>query len=127
MTFNPVNLANLRRDVEGTLAIVAKRYGIKFTLGKIHYQPTSFHAKLEASVMEDDGVDAGERERFAKMASLFGFTPADYNRAIDLDGRRLYVVGFKTRANRMPVILRDDTQKTFKASLPMVARAMRVA
>jgi hypothetical protein len=53
--FNGHSFDNIRKDLDAALKEVGDKYGMAFSMGAIRYDDLSFHGKLTASKLNDDG------------------------------------------------------------------------
>jgi len=95
MDFNRNEFAKLRNDVKVVLEDTAKKYGLKFDIGKISYSDFDFTMELKG-IKHSDDVN-GEYEKFVAECGYYGFTPEDYNREFVMRGKTYRLVGFNLR------------------------------
>jgi hypothetical protein len=89
--FTALGLKTLRRDLEVALARVGATHGLSFTIGRIGFSATEFHAKLECKVA---GADSrADKQLMAQMASL-------HLKKDGLGGRTL--TGYNPKAHAYP-------------------------
>jgi hypothetical protein len=112
MNLAEINFKELRNDVVDALAAVAEKYGCEVTLGNIKYDMTSIDATLYFKAKGDNGESAAQVE-FNSRCTDYGFTPEDYRKAICLDGKVYYLVGFNPRARKNCRIIEEKNGKQF--------------
>lgn len=113
--FDKANLKTVRADIDAALAAVAKKHGIKLSIGGITYDPdgTNFRTTLSAvTEAAAGGADvAGNvkwQSAFIKYAALFGMKKEDLGKKVKI-GRETYtIVGARPKAN-MPIVLQKAT------------------
>jgi len=114
-----INFGQLRKDVESALDSVGQKYDIQLRMGRVSYNATSFTAKLEGATIIGGVAETPERSAFKIYAHNAGLHPGLLGfEFTDDSGRQLQIVGWNTRAKRMPVKLRSlDGGSNVKASV----------
>jgi hypothetical protein len=116
-TFNRNNVAQLQNEVKAAIALIAERHGIKIEMGRGSFSANAFTLKVEGAVVTSDGTAmTREAEAFRQLASLYGLRPEDLGRSIPFQGGTANIIGLKSRASRMPIVLQDENGKTWKTS-----------
>lgn len=67
------------------------------------------------------GAEKPQESDWKHFASLFGLPEDALGKTIQMGGRTFTITGLNTRARRMPVMLADESGKSFKAPAESVA------
>lgn len=105
--------ANVRERILEALKPLAAELGITIQTEKASFTPDVFHLGLKLAIERDDGITA-ERREFNDLATLFGLSEADYERPLLFEGRTFFLVGFKVRNRKYPIIVRDEQGSRYK-------------
>ena len=109
-------LAELRREIDGLLLEVGKKYDLNLKVGNASYSSTYFTLKVEGSIVAEEGV-ATTREQldFKDYAESHGLSPDDLFKTFETNGEAYEIVGLKPRSKKYPIIARVvGTEKRYK-------------
>ena len=104
----------LRSEIEGKLEILAKIYGIKLSLGRIHYDDLGFRTQLRAKLQTTELGISAEQLAFERLCWRYKFDKEDYGKEVvfpsgKFRGVKGRITGFNTRAKRYPIVVtRED-------------------
>lgn len=113
------NLRALRIEMDNALAGVLEKHGLSAKLGNISYSDTQFHCKLTVNCGSND--DAEKRE-FERQAFAYGLTGDDYRKSFTQNGNTFYIVGFKPRSPKYPILGEKSDGSRYKFTEDVVNR-----
>jgi hypothetical protein len=103
--FTPVELKNLRTEIETGLAELGQRLGIAFSVGNARYDTIEADFKLKMTIIGDvDGLSPEEvkekrvRDEFESNAFMFGLTAEDFGMELTVYGEKFELIGFNLKA-----------------------------
>jgi hypothetical protein len=98
-------LRTLRAEIETALAPIASRHGISLKLGNARFNTATFSMKVEGATVGIAGRPDREALDFARFAPMFGLSPTDYGRAVNLEGTTYAIRNVKPNAPKRPIVL----------------------
>lgn len=120
-SFDRNTVKNLRSDIDSALAILSKKYGIEISAGNASFTASNVTYKVQAAVKASSGItmtkEASDFNTFGSRL-LSGFS---LGQTIDLQGKKYVIAGWKTRAQKNPVIVTSEG-KTYRVSTEMIER-----
>lgn len=103
MEFTKRGFNNFREDLKEALKALEEKHNVTISHGGIRYDDTLFTTKMTVTKNRTDGKDVQQAE-FEMNCSLYGFKESDYKRKFVSLGETFQIIGFKTRARKMPVM-----------------------
>lgn len=116
--FDKQHALSIQQRILDTLLPLAKELGVTIQSQAIHFQKSEAKMDLQVSIIPEDGLSAEQRE-FNQLATLFGLSEADYERPLQSQDRTYFLIGFKLRNRKYPIIVR--TSKGTRYKLPLEA------
>lgn len=96
-------LRNLQAEIEGELAALCKRHGLKVEFSGGRFDSLMWRPKLEITLVNKDGTDLSAKQQFEEYAAMYGLKAADFGREITLRGTRYAIVGINPRKHKYPI------------------------
>jgi hypothetical protein len=115
--FSKVNLADLRQDINLSLAEVAKKHGISITAGNARFNDATATFKLEMAVVREGKVVSREMETLKMFLSLIGLTEEHLDKEFRIGNNLFVLAGYNPRKQKNPMVLREvTTDKIYNCS-----------
>lgn len=121
-------LIKMSKDIDAALAAVGTKYNVTIRAGNSTYDPEAGTAtcKLEVVALAADGtVRDMDAEAFRREASLLGLRPDDLGKPIRLSGKTFTVSGYRPKARKNPITIKDADGKVFVTSIDTVRRQLQ--
>jgi len=118
-SFDRTTVKNLRNDIDSALAALSKKYGIEISAGNATFTSSNVTYKVQAAVKSSGGVTMTKE---ASDFNLYGtrlLTGFTLGQTITLQGKQYTIAGWKTRAQKNPVIVSREG-KTYRVSTDMI-------
>lgn len=113
--FNPSNLTSVRTALETALAGLSDSYGIQFDLGRITYDTSKFHLRLDARI---EGAQSKEESALSEFDIKVGTE-------IPFQGQTVRIIGYRSRNRKYPFIVETlDSKTSWKVSEKAVLRKL---
>lgn len=120
-------LKALRPEIEAALAAVAQKHGIVIRAGNCSFTPESATFKLELATIGTNGnVVTKEATAFKINAGFYGLTPDHLGKKFVSGGSEFTLVGYNSRAHKMPFVVKDERGRGFKMSEAAIKRGFGV-
>ena len=97
--YTKVQLENMRNEIKNALASIAEKYNSEIGDCKVKYDITSTTFTIDFNTKGSDGMSA-EQNLFNLQCENYGFKTIDYQKAIIIDSKTYYLVGFNPRARK---------------------------
>lgn len=123
-TFDRNTVKNLRTEIQTALDTVAKKHGIRLSMGSIRFSPDKFTTRLTAESDAKPAESPYSEKAFAALAGTFYLKPEDFGRMVTVGGRMYTLAGFRPNSLKYPVVARYRTGKMYKLSAVDVLRAL---
>lgn len=128
-----VNDAKRLRNAMSEINKVLAKHGLMGSIGTIRYNATEMRTKLTVVQANTNGVAGGdpnalqaqiERDQFQQLARLYGLTPADYMRKVNVVGikKPVTLVAIKPNNRKFPIIVQTVRGKRYKVSEKGIVR-----
>ena len=107
---NKTTVTKLNNDVIAALQAVAKKHGVQLVAKGGKFDANGFRPRISFAAITEEGVMTKERTALASFkAQMAGFKSTDFGRKFTDCGRTFVIEGFRTRAPRRPLLVRDVT------------------
>lgn len=121
-----VSVEKLTRDIEAALAAVGEKYGVKITRNGGKFDSAGADLKLKVRVLNAAPAavnNSRQAQAFRLYAPLEGISADALGKTIRLSQLGLCkIVGWNTRASRMPIMLETATGAAAKCSAACLVR-----
>lgn len=111
--------STLTARANAALKVLGEEFGLTITVkGGGQFSDSTFQTKVEFALPSAGGeLMTTEATAFRLNARLYGLQPDDLFREFTYAGKRVKIVGLKTRAHKMPILYVDlGTGKRYKCS-----------
>lgn len=122
--FNRENLHELRDKVQVALSVIGAEYGIRFEVGNIRFNHTSFRFRTEckingtsSGVGGDNSREQGWREAFLANCTLYGLKPDHFGKTFRHGGKSYTICGLKPQSHKYPVLAKSARGAVYKFSV----------
>jgi hypothetical protein len=113
--FTRSTVRQLRDDLNGALANIAKTFGVEFDLGSATFQSNQVRFRLEVNSISADGTAYDQEvEDFKRYAPSIGLQPTDLGKIFPHGRKMMKIVGFKASSRAYPITVEDQNGKRFK-------------
>ena len=113
MEFDRPTVRTLLGDLQSELNAVARKLGVKLTVGRASYTETLATIQLEAGVIGADGVaESGMASDFKRWAARFGLQPTDLHRSFTEDKTTWKIIGLKPKSHQRKRALLAELGRT---------------
>jgi len=127
MKINKQTLNQFRLSFAKAVESLESEYEVKVSLKNIAYGDVSFHGKVEVT----NGANSQEAERnsfeqdLKKYGSWFPeITMEHFEKGFMYLGKRIYIVGFKPRSPKYPIVYKDELGGRYKVSYDLVKQVI---
>jgi hypothetical protein len=114
---------SVREDLDHALREIGERHGLNLRTGSATFTAVKFTMKIEASVVDTDGVDLAAQREFKVNAFRYGLPDDAFGKEFTgWDGIRYRVVGLKPRRRKFPIsAVRVSDGRAFKFPVSTVS------
>lgn len=114
--------------LKGKLRDLIKQFNVDndvvVSLGSFRYNNEAVWTRLEIRNMgtgANPHLDA-EANEFLRVGGVYGFVPEDLNKTFYSQGKYFTIIGLKARNYKLPVIVKDSSDRRFKMPVERVLR-----
>ena len=118
MKINKQTLKQFRLSFEKAVESLESEFEVKVNLKNITYGDVSFHGKMEVT----NGANPQEvaRNSFEQDLKKYGswfpeIKMEHFEKGFMYLGKRIYIVGFKPRSPKYPIVYKDESGSRYKA------------
>jgi hypothetical protein len=118
------SVLNFRSALQADLNEIAKKHGVKLSLGNATFTSTNITFKLEAATLNENGeANSKTVTDWNLCAPFYGFKPEHLNSTFRSNGKTVKIVGWDRKSHKYPV-LGEVMGKTYKFQKEVVQRAL---
>jgi len=120
MTITKELLRVFRTDLDKALKELEDKHGVQISVGAMTYSDTQFTFSSKAII--GGSPEEVEKAEFKKHCGKYGFKPENYGTVMLIGGKQCEFIGFKTRATKMPCLVRDiENGKKYKCDTKTIS------
>lgn len=115
-----ITAKSLQQEVEEALKGVAQRRGLTIIKNSAAFSPTDCSISIKFADTSEDT----RRERFEKLAPIYGIPANAFNKVVTIQGRQLVVIDIDPARPSFPVVLTElgSDKKTFARAHAVLIR-----
>lgn len=111
--------------LRANLSQLAQELNLKIEIGTCSFNTHNCRVHLNLAVLDSKGKPINEEvEAFRRYAPLLGFEEADLNKEFNLNGKPYSIVGFISKNQKTPVLVKSKDGKNHKFSCQKVLEAL---
>lgn len=117
-SFDKAAVQKLRKEINKALEPLAKAHNLSIAATNATFTANDINFKLQVLTTERDGKPRDmDAEAFLDNAERIGLKKEHLNAPITLRGVEFTVVGYRPKARKNPIVIRDASGKQFVTSL----------
>lgn len=109
------NIKDILSDIEANLALLGQYYGLEFQLSKKKFTVATISFSVEASIKDSPKVEAEKNRKL----TMLGLPKDTIGSKLNVKGRIYTVSHIDLKKRAYPIIVKDDSGKTYKISVSM--------
>lgn len=118
-------LRGMRTDMEAALKQVGEKYGVAISVGNATFRPENAKFNVEVATLGADGTAVSKYvSDYKRYCEMFDLKPEWLGMPFMSLGTRFTVSGLNMKAQRMPVLAKNDRGKEYKFEAAAVIRHM---
>lgn len=124
-SFDRQSVRQLRDFIDEELQTLGETLGVQIKLGSGRFTPSNVTFKLEAAIVNANGVaETKQVSDFKQCATMYGLAADDLGRKFNSGGRAFEIVGANPKSRVYPILAKNDAGKVFKFAAHQVKNGL---